>query len=105
LTLWKLWIVTHINSPCGSKVSVSVATVRGESYIDEEGPAKYNVNLSGGMLAGNPIMTSGLYRMAEAVLQLKGDAGERQAADVNRAIAQSTTGGAGQFHTVVVLEK
>jgi len=57
------------------------------------------------MLAGNPIMTSGLYRMAEAVLQLKGDAGERQAADVNRAIAQSTTGGAGQFHTVVVLEK
>jgi len=77
----------------------------GAKFVDEEGPSKYNVNLSGGMLAGNPIMMGGLYRAAEAVLQLKGDAGEHQAADVNRAVAQSTTGGAGQFHTVVVLEK
>jgi acetyl-CoA C-acetyltransferase len=77
----------------------------GAHFIDDEGPAKYNVNLSGGMLAGNPIMTGGLYRAAEAVLQLKGKAGEHQAADVNCAVAQSTTGGAGQFHTVLVLEK
>lgn len=77
----------------------------GGKFIDEGGLAKYNVNLSGGMLAGNPLMIGGLYRAAEAVLQLKGKAGEHQAADVNRAVVQSTTGGAGQFHTVLVLEK
>ena len=77
----------------------------GAQFIDEQGLEKYNVNLSGGMLAGNPITTGGLYRAAEAVLQLKGEAGAHQASDVSRAVAQSTTGGAGQFHTVVVLEK
>jgi len=77
----------------------------GGKFIDEGGLAKYNVNLSGGMLAGNPIMIGGLYRAAEAVLQLKGEAGEHQAADVGRAVVQSTTGGAGQFHTVLVLER
>ncbi|MEA3223974.1 MAG: thiolase family protein [Thermodesulfobacteriota bacterium] len=78
---------------------------KGDGFIDEAGPARYNVNLSGGMLAGNPIMVGGMYRVAEAVLQLKGEAGEHQVSDVNRAIAHSTTGGAGQFHTVVVLER
>jgi len=77
----------------------------GAQFIDEGGLEKYHVNLSGGMLAGNPIMTSGLYRAAEAVIQLKGEAGEHQASGVSRAVAQSTTGGAGQFHTVVVLER
>jgi len=77
----------------------------GAQFIDEQGLEKYNVNLSGGMLAGNPIMVGGLYRAAEAALQLKGEAGAHQASDVSRAVAQSTTGGAGQFHTVVVLEK
>jgi len=77
---------------------------QGGKFIDESGPAKYNVNLSGGMLAGNPLMIGGLYRAAEAVLQLKGEATERQAADINRAVVQSTTGGAGQFHAVAVLE-
>ncbi len=74
------------------------------SFIDESGPAKYNVNLSGGMLAGNPIMIGGLYRFVEAVLQLRGQAGEHQASDVRKAVAHSITGGAGQFHSVVVLE-
>lgn len=77
---------------------------KGGKFIEEGGPARYNVNLSGGMLAGNPIQIAGMYRVAEAVLQLKGEAGEHQAPDVNRALAHSTTGGAGQFHTVVVLE-
>ena len=76
----------------------------GARFIGENGPAEYNVNLSGGMLAGNPVMLGGLYRAAEAVLQLKKEAGEHQAADVKRAVAHSTTGGAGQFHTVLVLE-
>lgn len=78
---------------------------QGGRFIDECGPARYNVNLSGGMLAGRPLMIGGLYGAVEAVLQLKGQAGEHQAADINRAVVQSTTGGAGQFHTVVVLEK
>lgn len=78
---------------------------QGGRFIDENGPAQFNVNLSGGMLAGRPLMIGGLYGAVEAVMQLKGQAGEHQAANVNRAVVQSTTGGAGQFHTVVVLER
>lgn len=77
----------------------------GGQFIDEFGPARYNVNLSGGMLTGRPLMIGGLYGIAEAVLQLKGQADEHQASDVNCAVIQSTTGGAGQFQTVVVLER
>ncbi len=78
---------------------------KGGSFIDEHGPARYNVNLSGGMLAGRPLMIGGLYGVAEAVLQLKGQAGEHQASDVNCAVIQGTTGGAGQHQTVVVVER
>jgi acetyl-CoA C-acetyltransferase len=73
-------------------------------FIDDGGLSSYNVNLSGGMLAGNPIMIGGLYRIAEAALQLKKQAAEHQASDVGKAVAHSITGGAGQFHSVVVLE-
>jgi len=76
----------------------------GPAFMDAAGPARYNVNLSGGMLTGNPLMIGGLYRAAEAVLQLKGEAGEHQADHVKTAVVQSSTGGAGQFHTVLVLE-
>lgn len=78
---------------------------KGGQFIDEYGSARYNVNLSGGMLAGRPLMIGGLYGVVEAVLQLKGQAGEHQAPDVNCAVVQSTTGGAGQFQTVLVLQK
>ena len=78
---------------------------KGGVFIDEGGLSQYNVNLSGGMLAGNPLMTGGMYRAAEGALQLKGAAGEHQASDVNCVVCQSTTGGAGQFHTVLVLER
>ncbi|HEX3012309.1 MAG TPA: hypothetical protein VHQ70_09805 [Syntrophomonadaceae bacterium] len=78
---------------------------KGGQFIDENGPAKYNVNLSGGMLSGRPLMIGGLYGAAEAVLQLQGQAGEHQAADVNCAVVQSTTGGAGQLQTVLILER
>lgn len=77
----------------------------GGRFIDEHGAARYNVNLSGGMLSGRPLIIGGLYGLAEAVLQLKGQAGEHQAPDVNRAVVQSTTGGAGQTQTVMVLER
>ena len=78
---------------------------QGGRFLDENGPARYNVNLSGGMLTGRPLMIGGLYGAAEAVLQLKGQAGEHQASDVNCAVVHSTTGGAGQFQTVLVLER
>ena len=77
----------------------------GGRFIDEHGQARFNVNLSGGMLAGRPLMIGGLYGVAEAFLQLKGQACEHQASDVNCAVVQSTTGGAGQHQTVVVLER
>ena len=77
---------------------------QGGRFIDEGGPGEYRVNLSGGMLAGNPVIISGLYRAAEAVLQLRGEAGDHQVPDAKSAVAQSTTGAAGQFHSVLILE-
>jgi acetyl-CoA C-acetyltransferase len=77
----------------------------GARFLDQGGQEKYRVNLSGGMLAGNPVIIAGLYRAAEAALQLKGEAGERQAPDLRRAVAHSTTGAAGQFHSVLILER
>jgi len=77
---------------------------RGGRFIEENGPEKNNVNRSGGMLAGNPMIISGLYRAAEAVLQLRGEAGDRQVPDAKRALAHSSNGAAGQFHSVLILE-
>jgi acetyl-CoA C-acetyltransferase len=78
---------------------------KGGGWIEEGGMEKHHVNLSGGMLNGNPIMLGGLARAAEAILQLRGEAGERQVAGVRKALAHGTTGAAGQHHAVVILEK
>ena len=77
---------------------------QGGRFIEEDGPEKNNVNRSGGMLAGNPMIISGLYRAAEAVLHLRGEAGDRQVPDAKRALAHSSSGAAGQFHSVLILE-
>ena len=77
----------------------------GCEWIDSGGPEKQNVNLSGGTLAGNPLMLGGLVRAAEAVLQLKGQAGERQVDDAKTALAHGVMGPAGQFHSVITLER
>ena len=66
---------------------------------------KHRVNLSGGMLNGNPVMLGGLARAAEAAIQLRGEAGSRQADGVRRTLAHGTTGAAGQHHAVIILEK
>ena len=76
----------------------------GGQWLVNGGPDKQNVNRSGGMLAGNPLMLGGLARAAEAVLQLRGEAGERQVSGAKRALAQGATGPAGQLQTVIVLE-
>ena len=64
---------------------------------------KLPVNVSGGMLAGNPLMIGGLARAAECFLQLRGEAGDRQVAGAKKALAQGATGPAAQHHIVMVL--
>lgn len=76
----------------------------GGRWLADNGPERMNVNRSGGMLAGNPLMLGGLARVAECVLQLRGEAGARQVAGAKRALAQGCTGPAGQLQTAVVLE-
>ena len=77
----------------------------GGRFIDRGGPEKSNVNLSGGMLAGNPLQLGGLVRAAEAALQLMGQAEGRQAPEAKRALAHGVMGPAGQFHSVAVLSR
>lgn len=77
----------------------------GGAWIDAGGPEAARVNLSGGMLAGNPLILGGLVRAAEAALQLRGEAGDHQVPGARRALAHGVMGPAGQFHTVAVLER
>ena len=64
---------------------------------------KLPVNPSGGMLAGNPNGVAGMARVAEAVLQLRGEAGDRQVEGARVALAHGVTGICGQHHCVMVL--
>jgi len=66
---------------------------------------KLPVNPSGGVLAANPYAARGLIRIAEAALQVMGKADKRQIPGVQRALAHSTHGLAGQHHSVVILGK
>jgi acetyl-CoA acetyltransferase len=60
------------------------------------------VNPSGGLLSkGEPLGASGLGQIHELVLQLRGDAGERQVADARVGLAQVM--GAGHTASVAVL--
>ena len=73
----------------------------GVTEIDGDIP----INPSGGVLATNPYVTRGLYRLAEVALQIKGEAGERQLdRKVKRGLAHGTQGFGGQFHAVAILE-
>ncbi len=76
----------------------------GGRWLDEGGLEKMNVNPSGGMLGGNPLILGGLVRAAEAALQLKGEAGDRQSGNPQKALAHGVMGPAGQFHSVVILQ-
>jgi acetyl-CoA C-acetyltransferase len=64
---------------------------------------KIPVNPSGGLLGGVPANVMGLNRVAEAVLQLYGRAGEHQVAGAKTAVAQGHSGFCGQHHCVIVL--
>lgn len=61
------------------------------------------VNPSGGVLAGNPTCVAGGARVAEAVLQLRGEAGDRQVEGASTALVHGVTGICGQHHCVAVL--
>jgi len=63
------------------------------------------VNSSGGVLAGVPANVMGLNQAAEVILQLSGQAGERQLPDVRRGLAQGHSGFCGQHQCVVIFEK
>ncbi len=77
----------------------------GGKWVDDQGWNSARVNLSGGMLGGNPLILGGLVRAAEAVRQLKGEAGECQVNNARTALAHGVMGPAGQFHSVVTLER
>jgi acetyl-CoA C-acetyltransferase len=61
------------------------------------------VNPSGGMLSGNPTVVAGMARVAEAVLQLRGEAGDRQVPGASVALAHGVTGICGQHQCVIIL--
>jgi len=62
------------------------------------------INPSGGLLSGHPVIAAGMYRIAEAVRQIRGEAGDMQVNDnVKLALAHGINGLAGQSHCVWIL--
>jgi acetyl-CoA C-acetyltransferase len=61
------------------------------------------VNPSGGMLSSNPYTAVGLYRVAEAALQVSGQAGGQQVPDAKVALAHGMSGMCGQSNFVTIL--
>ncbi len=72
----------------------------GQSSLGGELP----INPSGGILAAHPVFVGGMVRVAEATLQLRGEAGEHQVEGARLALAHGTTGYCGNQHTVWILE-
>ena len=63
------------------------------------------VNPSGGVLSAHAVLAAGLARIAEAVLQLRGEAGSRQVDGARTSLAHGINGPCGQSHCVWVLGK
>jgi len=63
------------------------------------------VNPSGGVLSAHAVQVAGLARIAEAVLQLRGEAGGRQVDGASTALAHGIEGACGQGHCVFILGK
>ena len=61
------------------------------------------INPSGGVISSHAILAAGLARIAEATLQLRGEAGARQVDGVRTALAHGSQGACGQGHCVFVL--
>jgi acetyl-CoA C-acetyltransferase len=67
--------------------------------------AELPINPSGGVLSAHAVLVAGLARVAECVLQLRGDAAARQVEGAKMALAHGINGPCGQSHCVIVLEK
>ncbi len=63
------------------------------------------VNPSGGCLSAHAVIAAGLVRIAEATLQVRGDAGKRQIDGVKTALAHGINGPCGQSHCVWIVGK
>lgn len=75
-------------------------TMEGATSLDEGGDIPWNC--SGGVLSSNPIGASGMIRFAEAALQVRGDAGDRQVEGAKLALGHAYGGGAQFFSMWVV---
>jgi len=84
---WHLeWLDFFLQKPAGTSLKM---VEKGETARNGIFP----VNPSGGVLASNPIGASGTVRIAEAALQIRGDAGDRQVTkDVKTALATAFGG-------------
>jgi len=71
----------------------------GKTEMDGDLP----VNPSGGVLSAHSVQVAGMARIAEAVLQLRGEAGERQVPGAKVALAHGINGICGQTHCVWIL--
>jgi acetyl-CoA C-acetyltransferase len=71
---------------------------RGETSFGGRMP----VNCSGGVLSTNPIGASGMFRMAEAALQVRGLAGARQVDGARTALGHAY-GGTLSYHAIMIL--
>jgi len=63
------------------------------------------VNPSGGVLSAHALLAAGLARIVEAVLQLRGEAGDRQVAGARTALAHGVNGPCGQSHCVWIISR
>lgn len=66
---------------------------------------KLPVNPSGGRLSTHPVQVAGLSSVAECVLQVRGEAGDRQVDGVETALVHGINGICGQSHCVWILGK
>lgn len=78
--------------------------------VIEEGATQrggeFPINVSGGSLGvGHLVEATGLQRVLEVVLQLRGEAGKRQLSDVKIGLAQSWRGIPGTSGAVMILSK
>ncbi len=73
-----------------------------DSGVTEIG-GRLPINPSGGLLSGVPSGVAGISRVAEAFLQLRGEADGRQVDGARLALVQGATGACGQSHCVIIL--
>lgn len=101
--------VAEISARCAHEEPLFAHSLRlfdgeAQQWMEQPGKGKgVAVNPSGGAITGNPTSVAGLTRLAEAYLQLSGQAGEHQVPGARTALAHAADGICGQGHSVVIL--